>query len=230
MTGPDPGAEIQDVRRWDPRLRQPPDQQQLSQVPGVGPVGLCSLLLTLQRGRLGRLSQVHLGADSLELLGHEPPTRRCLQRHLQPFTPELGQELPHADTVRWRDPRPEDLAGDRVDPLRRDLRAMLIKPHHDRHQTNPPSSTPPPAARRGAHPIPSSTVGTSYSNGRPRGWYPRAPSTYAVRRGGPATFTTPGVTRQTGHHIFVLRLTTGSPRQQQRRPATPPHRSSSRSI
>ena len=53
------------------------------------------------------------------LLHHEPPTRRCLQRHLQPL-PELSQEPPDPGPVRRGDPRPEDLAGDRVNPLRLD--------------------------------------------------------------------------------------------------------------
>jgi hypothetical protein len=70
-----------------------------------------------------------------------------------------------------------------------------------RSRTTARASTPLPAAHRAAHRIPSSTVGTSYSNGRPRGWYPRAPSIYAVRHGGPTTLT-PRVTRQSGHHIF----------------------------
>jgi hypothetical protein len=37
--------------------------------------------------------------------------------------------------VRRRDPRPRDLAGLYVQPLRGDLRAILIKAHHDRHGT-----------------------------------------------------------------------------------------------
>jgi hypothetical protein len=105
MTSPDPGPQIQDVTRWDPRLRQPSDQEQLPQVPGIGPVGLRTLLLALQRGRLGRLSQVDLGTDTLELLDHEPPTSRCLQRNLQLLT-ELSQELAHTGTVGWHDPPP----------------------------------------------------------------------------------------------------------------------------
>src|SRR5205085_6941034 len=52
-------------------------------------------------------------------------------------------------------------------------------------------------------PDPSHTVDhgrSSYSNGRPRGLQPRAPLTYAVRRGGPTTFT--ATSRQPGHDIF----------------------------
>ena len=64
-----------------------PINKQLAQMPGVGPVGLRALLLALQRGRLGRLGQVHLGADTLELLDDEPPARRRLQRDLETARP-----------------------------------------------------------------------------------------------------------------------------------------------
>ena len=108
MTRPDPGAEIQDVRRWNPRLRQPPDQKQLPQVPGIGPVGLRSLLLARQRGRLGRLGQVHLGPCPLELLDHEPPPRCRLQRYLQPLAPEplLEPTNPRAGAILAREISP----------------------------------------------------------------------------------------------------------------------------
>jgi hypothetical protein len=144
MAGSDLGAEIEDVRRRDPRLRQPPDQQQLPQVPGVGPVGLGSLLLALQRRRLGRLSQMHLGADLLELLDHEPPASRCLQPDLQRLTAETGQELPDAGAVRRHDPRTRYLAGHGVDPFGRNLRSMLIQTHHHRHATTSPQTPSPP--------------------------------------------------------------------------------------
>ena len=57
----------------------------------------------------------------------------------RPSPRKLCQELPDPGTVRRRDPRARHLAGDRVDPLRRDLRTMLIHPHHDRHHTTSPS-------------------------------------------------------------------------------------------
>ncbi len=36
-------------------------------------------------------SAVHLGSDPLELLDHEPPARRRLQRDLQPVAPEPSE-------------------------------------------------------------------------------------------------------------------------------------------
>jgi len=41
---------------------------------------------------------MHIDADSLELLDHEPPARRRLQRHLEILARELLQELPYAGT------------------------------------------------------------------------------------------------------------------------------------
>jgi hypothetical protein len=109
---------------------------------------------------------MRLRTDALDLLHEKPPTRRRLQRDLEHRAIEPGQELPHSDPIRWRDPRARDLAGDRVDPLRRDLRTMLIHPHHQRHETTIPSTAQPSstrraAARRAGHRIPLTTVGTS---------------------------------------------------------------------
>ena len=89
-----------------------------------------------------------------------PPTRPRALRH------QTAPELPHRDPVRRRDSRTADLAGERVDPLRRDLRPVLIHPHHDRHQTptlSPAqrSSTRRSKARRAGHRIPWNTAGTS---------------------------------------------------------------------
>jgi hypothetical protein len=128
-------------------------------MPSISPVSLRALLVALQRLGLRRLGQMHLAADTLQLLDHEPPARRRLQRDLQALALELLDELLHPDSVRWHHPRTRDLTGDRVDPLRRDLRAMLIKPHHDRHQTtsSPVITTTRanvPAAHPAAHRIP----------------------------------------------------------------------------
>ena len=99
-------------------------------MPGIGPVGLGALLLAFEPARLRRLGQVRIGADPLEFLDHEPPARRCLQRHLEIPTLKPGQELADPGAIGRRDPRARDLPGDRVDPLRGDLRTMLIQTHH----------------------------------------------------------------------------------------------------
>jgi hypothetical protein len=128
-------------------------------MPGVGPVGLRALLLALQRGSLRRLGQVHLGADPVELLDHEPPARRRLQRHLETIVDEPAEKHANRVAIGWRDPGARDLAGDRVDPLGRDLRPVLIQTHHDRHQTTSSTAstlraTGLQAALRAAHRIP----------------------------------------------------------------------------
>jgi hypothetical protein len=45
-----------------------------------------------------------LGADVLELLDHEPPASRCLQRNLERLTFELLKERADRIPVRGRDP------------------------------------------------------------------------------------------------------------------------------
>jgi hypothetical protein len=80
---PDPGAEIQQLVRRDPALRQPAGHQQLPQMPRVSAVVLRALLVAAQRARLRRLREMHPRADPAQLLGHEPPAGRRLQRHLE---------------------------------------------------------------------------------------------------------------------------------------------------
>jgi hypothetical protein len=83
VTAPHMRAQVQRVRRRDPRLREPADQQQLTQMPGIRPAGLRALPSALQTARLRRLSQMRVRADPLELLNHKPPARRCLARDLE---------------------------------------------------------------------------------------------------------------------------------------------------
>jgi hypothetical protein len=82
-----------------------------------------------------------VGADSTQLLGHEPPARRRLQRHLELLAGEAPEKPAHVAAQRRRDPGPADLAGVGIDPLGRDLRAVLIQSHYDRHHGASSSST-----------------------------------------------------------------------------------------
>lgn len=125
--GPNPRAEIENVRRRDPRVRDPADSQQLAQMSGVSKVSLRAPLLALQRARFGRLRQMHLSTDTLEFRNDDPPAGRCLQRDFKTALAERLQERADTSPVRRRDPRARDLTGDGVDPLRRDLRPVLIK-------------------------------------------------------------------------------------------------------
>ena len=102
-------------------------------MPGVHPVGLRPLLVAAQRAGLGRLGEMHPGAHRPQLLDHEPPPGRRLQRHFELLATKPRQEPTDGLPMRRRDPRPGDLARVGVDPLRGDLRTMLIQSHHDRH-------------------------------------------------------------------------------------------------
>jgi hypothetical protein len=80
LVQPDLGARIRDLERRYPRLRQPPGDQQLAQVTSISPIRLRPSLRPTQRSRIGRLGQISLGADALELLHHEAPARARLDR------------------------------------------------------------------------------------------------------------------------------------------------------
>jgi hypothetical protein len=132
-------AQIEQVIGRDPRLRHAREHQQLAQMPGIRAIALGALLVAAPRGGLRRLGQMHPGADRAQLLDHEPPARRRLQRHLQLAAAEALQEPPHRLAVRRRHPRPTHLTGLGVEPLGRDLPSMLIKSHYD-HPTGPPQA------------------------------------------------------------------------------------------
>src|SRR3954462_6697413 len=88
------GSQIEQVRGWDPGLRQPPDHQQLAQMASVGAIGLGPLLSPRQPARLRGLSEMPASADRLTLFHNEPPAGRRLQRDLQPLAGEAPEELP----------------------------------------------------------------------------------------------------------------------------------------
>ena len=119
--------------RRDPRLRQPAEHQQLADMPGVGAIALGTLLVSPSRGRLGRFGEVHDRTDTTQLIGDEPPAGRCLQRDLDLPPTEPLTEPAHTSPVRRCDARPHHLARVGVQPLRGDLRSVLIQAHHDRH-------------------------------------------------------------------------------------------------
>src|SRR5213592_1579021 len=106
-------------------------------MPGIRSVVLRSLLRTLEPGGLRRLRQMHARADPPQLLDHEPPPRRRLQRNLELATAEPRQPLPHVRAIRWRHTRALHLAGIGIDPLAGDLSTMLVKSHYDAHLRPP---------------------------------------------------------------------------------------------
>ena len=111
VTQPNQGTQIEQMRRRDPGLRQPPDHHQLPDMARVGTVALGALLVPASSGGLGRLREMHHRADLRELIGHEPPPGRRLQADLELLAAELLTELPDALPVRRGDPRPRDLPG-----------------------------------------------------------------------------------------------------------------------
>ena len=133
VTQPNPGAQIEDVIRADPRVRQPPGQQQLAHVPSIGPVVLRALLVAAQRAGLRRLSQMWPGARPPQLLDHEPPAGRRLQCRLELHAIEPLKEPTGRLAVRRRHPCPRNLTALGIDSLRCDLRPVLVQSHHDRH-------------------------------------------------------------------------------------------------
>src|SRR5919201_3014186 len=82
---------------------------------------------------------MHARADRAQLLDHEPPAGRRLQRHLELGAAEALQEPPHRLAVRRNHTRPAHLTGLGLDPLGGHLPSMLIKSHYD-HPTGPPQA------------------------------------------------------------------------------------------
>jgi hypothetical protein len=113
---PDLRAKIEQMRRRDPGLRQPPDHHQLADVTRVGAIALGALLVAAPSSGLRRLGEMHDRAGRCELTGDKPPPGRRLQRDLELLTTEPFTELPDARAMRWGDPRPGDLTGLGVDP------------------------------------------------------------------------------------------------------------------
>jgi hypothetical protein len=124
---------IEDVLGRDPRLRQATDHHQPAQQPRVSAIGLRALLAPPSRGGLRRLGQMHPRAYPVQLLHDETPPSGGLQGHLELRTIKARQELAHALAMRRRDPRAGDFARHRVDPLRSDLRSVLVESQYDCH-------------------------------------------------------------------------------------------------
>jgi hypothetical protein len=92
LAQPHQGGQLEDVLGRDPRLRQPPLQQQVAQVAGVALVGLGAPLRAARRGGVGRLGQLNRGAGALQLLDDEPPAGGRLHRGLDVLARPAAQE------------------------------------------------------------------------------------------------------------------------------------------
>jgi hypothetical protein len=188
----DPGTKVQEVRGCDPRLRQP--------LPISSSSRRCRASAQSLLARLPRPFKPLVWTTSARCTSApkrsrssatNPPPRRRLQRDLE--APPLNWARNLRTPARSAGAtRAGDLAGDRVGPLRRDLRDADPSPSPatcEHHPLDSPEISDMPSSsqtRRASHTV---------NHGRyllfdwPAAWLqPRAPS-HAVRRGGPATFT-----------------------------------------
>jgi hypothetical protein len=99
LSQPHLGAQIKDVRRPDPALRQALVHQQLTKQPGVELVGLRTPLAILTQPRLGRLSQPHIDAGADAFLGDEAPAGHRLDRDDSRLARQSRQERAHGPAI-----------------------------------------------------------------------------------------------------------------------------------
>jgi hypothetical protein len=83
------------------------------------------------------LGQMHLGPDPPQLLDHEAPAGRRLERRLDLFALEAAEPAAEAEPVGGADTTPVHLTRRRVERVERDLLSMLVKCHYDRHRGPP---------------------------------------------------------------------------------------------
>jgi hypothetical protein len=74
-------------------------------MPGVGTVVLGALLVAFQGGGVRRLGKMHDRLDPLQLLDHEPPAGRRLQRDLQLLVAKASKEPAYGRAVGRRHAR-----------------------------------------------------------------------------------------------------------------------------
>jgi hypothetical protein len=125
----DASAELEDMSGRNPRLPQLPVQQQLQHVVAVGPVGLGATLAAAPGRRLGRVSQMRVVPRAGDLLAHEAPASRALEREVdnaaleasKPFAERLaryGRDLAPLERTRLEVERLEGAGGARPANLR----------------------------------------------------------------------------------------------------------------
>jgi hypothetical protein len=152
-----PGARapLPDVLGRAPRLRQAPLTEQLTQPPGVRPVGLRAALAPPQRAGLHRLGQMRERAGPLQRPAHEQPARARLNRNMHDPAPEPPHPLLDRRRARIELTAPH-LAAHRIQGVERDLPTMHVEPRDDRSGSDTPTRTAhtPPSARCHARPMP----------------------------------------------------------------------------
>src|SRR5437667_4654720 len=134
LARPHAGAQLEYVRRRDPRFRQLAGEQQLQLQVTVGVVGLRPPLASSLARRLGRVGEMRRVAGLLDLLDDEAPARRPLQHKLGLTTRELLKPLAHRSSRRGHDPAAPNLTRLAVERLVRDLPSMHIQCDYDPHR------------------------------------------------------------------------------------------------
>jgi hypothetical protein len=97
-------AQLEDVRRRDPRLRQLAGNKQPRLQITIGVVGLRAPLAPAPGRPLSRVGQMGAVAGPLDLLDHEPPAGCPVNDELGPTVRELPQPRTHLGPRRGRDP------------------------------------------------------------------------------------------------------------------------------
>ena len=134
LAHPHPCPQLEDLGRRDPRLGQLAREQQPELQITVGVVGLGAPLAPASGRRLSRIGQMGAVAGPLDLLDHEPPAGRALERELSLTAGELRQPGTHLGPRRRRDPTTPHLTRLAVERLVGDLPSMHIQRHYDFHR------------------------------------------------------------------------------------------------
>src|SRR5262245_14798345 len=129
-------AQLLDLRRSQPRLRQHLLPEQKRTKAGIKPVSLRPPLLPLQRAQLRRIGETNIQPHPLQLARDPTPTSRRLDRYRrQPLPPThrpIGERL-----RRSLEPLLDELARFRVE--RRRLKHVLVDvDHRVKHSLGPP--------------------------------------------------------------------------------------------
>src|SRR5947209_19542765 len=134
---PDRGADLQHLRRRDPRLRHPPLHAEFTQPFRVDLVGLRPPLHPVDpHRRLRRVGEMRRHTRRAALLDDEPPPRAALHHHVNMLTRELLEPTPERLPVRRRQLPALALTGVDINPIERDLGAVNVEPAYDRHETS----------------------------------------------------------------------------------------------
>jgi hypothetical protein len=123
----------------DPRLGDRLARKQLTQMTGIGSIGLRPSLRPPQSASLGRLGELRPRPRPLELFDDEAPARGRLERHLQARGINTSEPATQTLSGRRLDPANAHLARAQINQVKRDLR-------RDGRQTRIRSTSGPPRA------------------------------------------------------------------------------------